>query len=206
MKYVHLFSGGLDSTTLLYELLRAPYYRSPKVECLSFDYGQTHRIELERAREIAEEVGVDIHRVELPRIYQRCALVGGRILPSGETDAAVVPNRNMVMLSIAVAYALEHGAAAVTWAANADDAELFPDCRREFWWAMNQAVRKCHTRRIDIHAPYIDLEVSKRGVVEKAREFCVPIDRTWSCYSPTQDLAPCGKCGACVVRNRALGE
>ena len=202
MKAIHLLSGGLDSTTLLWELLHGNYSNC-NVVCLSFDYGQKHRVELDRAKELAELAGVPCHRVELPKIYDNCALVGHKPIPSNlaPTDpaqvATIVPNRNMILISIASAYALEHGGTFVSWAANADDATIFPDCRPEYLKAMNIALGLCHTRRMEIHAPYVMAGRDKKWIANRAKELGVPIARTWSCYSP-QLNEPCNAC-ACLL-------
>lgn len=208
MKAIHLFSGGLDSTTLLWELLRGEYVQC-HVECLCFDYGQRHRIEIQRAKELAKLADVPLHIVELPRIYERCALVGYKSIPTGiePTDpaqsATIVPNRNMILIAIAAAYALEHGGTFVSWGANADDAAIFPDCRGEFLKAINEALRICDNRRMEVHAPYIMANRGKRWIANRAKELGVPINRTWSCYNP-QFNEPCHECGACKTREAAL--
>lgn len=199
MKFIHLFSGGLDSTTLLYHLLDGGH----KVECLTFDYGQTHRKEITVAKEFCRELKVPHHIVTMPLIFKDCALVGGK--PLGSAQSAIVPNRNMIFISIAAAYALEHGGTAVSWAANADDEDVFPDCRyQSFLKPLNEALRKCHTRRIEVHAPFLMEGVTKKGVVQRAIKLGVPIDRTWSCYRGGD--VPCGNCGACELRIEALSS
>ena len=200
-KFIHLFSGGLDSTTLLYDLLDQGY----NVECMTFDYGQTHRREINAAKGFCKDLDIKQHLVELPKIYSRCALVGGKRLGVGDSPTAIVPNRNMILISIAAAYGLEHGATAVSWAANVDDEKLFPDCRyQDYLKPLNTALRACHTRRIEVHAPYLMGQYSKAWIVGRARELGVPIEKTWSCYVGAPE--PCGECGACELRNAAILE
>lgn len=198
MKFIHLFSGGLDSTVLLYDLLD----QGAKVHCLLFDYGQRHRKELLFAGKTCEKLSVPFDCLELPRqLFLRSSITGGlQKVDELKGSATVVPNRNMVLIAMAASYALAHGATAVTWAANADDAEVYPDCRNDFYKVLNGALRICDTRRMEIHAPYIIR--TKRQVVEVGRRLGVPFEETWSCYAGGAE--PCGKCGACETRNAAL--
>jgi len=198
-KFFHLFSGGLDSTVLLYDLLD----QENSVFCLLFDYGQRHLTELRYAAATCEKLGVPYERILLPReMFGRSALTAGKVLTVDELNggATVVPNRNMVLISMAASYALSHVGTAVTWAANADDAAIYPDCRSEFLQHLNRALRICHTRRMEVHAPYIVR--TKRQIVEKGRELAVPFGETWSCYAGGKE--PCGECGSCKVRTEAM--
>ncbi len=195
-KFIHLFSGGLDSTVMLYDLLDQENH----VHCLLFHYGQKHAArELACAEATCKKLSVPFNIIDLPPIlFTRSRLTGEKGILKGA--ATVVPNRNMVLISMAASYALSNGGTAVTWAANADDAEIYPDCRMEFYKSLNSALRICDTRRMEIHAPY--LVKTKREVVEKGRALGVPFGETWSCYEGGAE--PCGICGACEVRNAAM--
>lgn len=197
-KFIHLFSGGLDSTVLLYDLLSQEH----KAECLLFLYGQRHAKELNFAIATCAKLDVPYHIIELPRVmFLRSALTGGiQKVDELKGTPVVVPNRNMVLISMAASFALCTGATAVSWAANQDDAEVFPDCRAEYLQHLNRALRICHTRRMEVHAPYIVR--TKRQVVEKGRELGVDFNTTWSCYAGGEE--PCGVCGACEARKAAL--
>jgi 7-cyano-7-deazaguanine synthase len=198
MKFIHLFSGGLDSTVLIYAMLD----QGAKVHCLLFNYGQRHAKELDFAQATCIKLDVPYEVLELPhQLFTRSSLTGGTLkVDELKGGATVVPNRNMVMLSMAASFALSTGATAVSWAANGDDAAIYPDCRYEFYKAVNGALRICDDRRMEIHAPYIGR--SKRQVVEIGRRLNVPFDETWSCYAGEDE--PCGVCGACEVRKAAL--
>lgn len=194
-KFIHLFSGGLDSTVLLYDLLS----QQDKVHALLFHYGQRHAKELDFAQATCVKLGVPYEVVSLPhQLFERSALTGDSGSLVGA--ATIVPNRNMVLISMAASYALSHGGTAVSWAANADDAAVYPDCRPDFLTHLNRSLRCCHTRRMEVHAPYI--VKTKRQVVARGRELGVPFDETWSCYAG--DAEPCEKCGACECRKAAL--
>jgi 7-cyano-7-deazaguanine synthase len=195
MKFIHLYSGGLDSTVLLYDLLS----QEAKVCCLLFNYGQRHLKELDCAENICGHLEVPYERLALaPKLFYRSTLTNR----SGELVGkdTIVPNRNMCMIAMAASYALGNGGTAVTWAANADDGEVYPDCRYDFFKAINEALRLCDNRRMEVHAPYI--QRSKRQIVEIGRKLGVPFESTWSCYAG--NTVPCGKCGACIQREAAL--
>lgn len=195
MKFIHLFSGGLDSTVLLYDLLS----QEAHVHCLLFNYGQKHLRELDCAENICGHLKVPYERLALaPKLFFRSTLTNRDGEMIGKDT--VVPNRNMCMIAMAASFALSNGGTAVTWAANADDGEVYPDCRYEFWKALNEALRISDIRRMEVHAPYI--QRTKRQIVEIGVKLGVPFESTWSCY--TEKSVPCGKCGACVQRAAAL--
>lgn len=196
-----LLSGGLDSTTLLAHLSAG----GMEVSCLSFDYGQTHRRELEAAAYFAGVYNAPHNIVRLPGIFSGSALTHDCEMPEGHyTDesmrATVVPNRNMVMLAIATSVAIQNGSAAVAYAAHADDRGVYPDCRPEFIAAMGEAMSLCDWAHPVLLAPFADW--SKAQIAAEARRLGVDIERTWSCYAGGE--VPCGKCGACSARAEAL--
>ena len=198
-KFIHLFSGGLDSTVMLYDLLD----QGNKVHCLLFDYGQRHSKELSFAASTCEKLSVPYDRIHLPSaLFVRSSLTAGKVQRVDELNGGVtvVPNRNMVLISMAASWALSHGGTAVSWAANADDAEHYPDCRGEYLTHLNRTLRICDSRRMEVHAPYIVR--TKRAVVEIGRRLKVPFEETWSCYAGGDE--PCGVCGACKVRAEAM--
>ena len=183
-----LFSGGLDSSTLLYKLIDEGH----DVECLAFNYGQKHRRELLAAKEIAATLGVSLHVVQLPHIWENLEVSG----------SDVIPNRNMVFLSIAAAYAINRGADSVAWGPNRDDWGVYPDCREDFAESMRDALSLCHNYPIGLMTPFIS--VTKTEVVKLAHSLEVPIGATWSCYEGGRK--PCRKCSACVTRAKAIQE
>ena len=193
MKSVVLLSGGLDSTLAL--------ALSSADVALSFDYGQTHRTELERATKIANHYGVWHDVVNIERLVFGGALTGFGEIPeqhAEEPDATEVPGRNLVMISAGVAYAKAVGYGAVVIGANRDDHNGYPDCRPEFIDALRDATHAGYG--IELHAPLI--RMTKRDIVVKARELNVPLDLTWSCYRGGAE--PCNRCGACQSRNEAM--
>lgn len=186
---VHLLSGGLDSTVLLYELK----HKEHDVHCLLFDYGQIHGVELRYARKHCEYLSVPYTVVELMKVknlFQRCAL-------TGTGDSNIVPNRNGVMLNIAAAFAMSSGVEAVTIACNLDDCSDFPDCTPAFITNLNIVLSLAGVP-VTAHTPYAQL--TKREIVMRAKEIGAPYTDTMSCYEGTD----CGHCDACMKRKAAI--
>lgn len=188
---VHLYSGGLDSTSLLYELHRQGH----SIHCLLCNYGQTHAKELTYAKRHCDRLGllwteVDLYRIK--NLFMRSALTDGK-------GGNIVPNRNAVLLHIAAAMAVSMGADTVTFAANKDDQASYPDCTHAFVDGVQETL-KAAKLNVQICAPYIGL--TKWQIVRRAREFGFPIDDTWSCYAGGAE--PCGQCDACNKREGAL--
>jgi 7-cyano-7-deazaguanine synthase len=206
---VAVVSGGLDSTTLAYWL----HERSVRLTLLSFDYGQRHRKELVFARATADRLGV---RHQLADLGTLGPLLAGSALtdnavevPDGHyTDhtmrATVVPNRNAIMLDVAVAIAVSLGADAVAYGAHAGDHAVYPDCRPEFLAAFRRlaavANAGCLPAGFQVLAPF--LGATKAAVVRLAADIGVPFAHTWSCYRGGEQH--CGTCGACTERREAF--
>lgn len=187
-KIVHLLSGGLDSTVLLYDLTQ----QGCQVHCLLFNYGQSHVSELQYARKHCELTKTPFTEIELYRTqfaFRKSMLTDGR-------GGNVVPNRNAVLLNIAVAIAIANDAEMVTYACNKDDREQFPDCRPEFLKALNETL-KATLISVEVCAPYGGL--TKRQIVQHARKNKWPYDDTMSCYGGND----CGMCDACRKRKAA---
>lgn len=205
MKTILIYSGGLDSTVLLFKLLREGH----EVRALGIDYGQRHRKELDAATRICKGAGVD---------YQIADLIGIRpfLAGSSQTDDAVVvphghyeeesmkltvvPNRNMIMLSVAVAYAISTKSHSVSYAAHGGDHAIYPDCREEFASALNTAALLADWHQVRIDRPFV--RESKASIVALGQRLCVPFAEAWSCYEG--GAVHCGKCGTCVERREAF--
>ena len=205
MKAVVLFSGGLDSTVLVYDLLN----EGADLKLLSIDYGQRHEKELKSSSEIAEYLELKHEILRLPMLNN---LLGGSaltdpsiLLPEGHyaedsMKATVVPNRNMILLSLAAGHAISLQFDTVAYAAHAGDHTIYPDCRPEFATAIDQALKLCDWNTISLYRPFIQL--SKQDLVRKGNELGVPFEKTWSCYAGNDKH--CGKCGTCVERKEAF--
>jgi 7-cyano-7-deazaguanine synthase len=203
---VVLLSGGLDSATTL-ALARHDGYAC---HCLSVDYGQRHRAELDAAKRVAAALGAAEHRV----IALDLTAFGGSALTDRAIDVPVggvsegipvtyVPARNTIFLSLALAYAEVRGAADIFFGANAVDYSGYPDCRPEFMRAF-EALANLATKaavegaKLVLHTPIIDL--SKAEIVRRGNALGVDYALTVSCYQATDDGRACGVCDSCRLR------
>lgn len=205
MKAVVLFSGGLDSTVLVYHLLD----QNVELKLLSIDYGQRHQKELSSSKNLAESLGLPHHILQLPMLGN---LLGGSALtdssislPEGHyaedsMKATVVPNRNMILLSLAAGHAISLQFDTVAYAAHAGDHTIYPDCRPEFADAMDHVLQLADWKQIDLHRPFV--KWNKADLVKRGNELGIPFEKTWSCYAGGSKH--CGKCGTCVERKEAF--
>ncbi len=213
-----LFSGGLDSTVLLYGVSDAE--GAENVAALSFNYGQRHfSPESACATKIAQNLKVVREVVDISGIAKllKSSLVNKNIeMPTAfESDkqfgnTIVVPSRNAIMLAIAHGWAYSIGAHRVWIGSHKGDYELFPDCRDAFFNSLNLTLRVGQedegAHKISLEHPFTQL--TKEDLVEKGTKLSVPFAETWSCYDPVIDkyrqYIHCGKCHACRDRHKAL--
>ncbi|MCA9752194.1 MAG: 7-cyano-7-deazaguanine synthase QueC [Gemmatimonadetes bacterium] len=210
---VVLLSGGLDSTTVLGIALAEGF----AAYALTFDYGQRHRLELERAAEIAAVLGAAEHRVvrvDLGR-FGGSALTDEIEVPKHRTDFSgipptYVPARNTVFLSLALAWAEVLDARDLFLGVNALDYSGYPDCRPEFVAAFERLANVATRAGVEgerpfrIHAPLMRL--GKADIVRKAAELGIDLANTLSCYDPSPRGEPCGACDACLLRAKGFAE
>lgn len=213
---VILLSGGLDSTTTLAVAKSQGY----EPHALSFDYGQRHRVELERAARVAAALGVARHAVVAVdlRAVGGSALTADVAVPKGRAveemgqgiPVTYVPARNTVFLSIALGYAETLGAFDIFIGANFLDFSGYPDCRPEYLRAF-EALANLATKaavegqgRYTIHAPL--LHMTKADIVRKATELGVELGMTMSCYDPDERGRACGACDSCQLRAKGFAE
>ena len=206
-KTVIMLSGGIDSTTLAY------YLKDKKhdLHALSFYYGQKHHKEILVAEEMAKILQIPFKLVDIRNV--------GKLLKSSLTSkkekvpeghyaekvmkSTVVPNRNMIMLSIAAGYAKSIKATTVAFAAHAGDHFIYPDCRPDFVTNMRLALASSFGYEKpfpELIAPFIALD--KVDIVRLGTMLKVPFGLTWSCYKGLEKH--CGKCGTCVERKEAF--
>ena len=202
---VLILSGGMDSFTLLHRALNQNY----EVDCLTFDYGQRHIKEIECARLSCHEnhlSSLQIKIANVESIFAASALTSDSIdMPHGSYQAesmqsTIVPNRNMLFISHAIAYAISKNINQVWYGAHAGDHFIYPDCRPEFLSAMNAVAQTCHTYPINVEAPFLNL--SKADIVKIGLDLGIDYSKTWTCYEG-RDLS-CGQCGSCNERLEAF--
>ena len=215
-KAIVLLSGGLDSATVLAIALNQGY--SPLT--LSFNYGQRHRVELDKARALSQKIGALEHKevkIDL-RQFGGSALTDEIDVPKGRTagemSAAIpvtyVPARNTVFLSFALAAAETAGAEDIFIGVNAIDYSGYPDCRPEYIQAFEDMANLATkagvegTSKFKIHTPLI--KMTKAEIIKKGLELGVDYSLTHSCYHPDDLGRPCGQCDSCLLRKKGFEE
>ena len=204
-KAVIIVSGGMDSVTLLHDIVKNKLHE--QVYGISFFYGQRHSKELDCAFKNCELLGVPWQEADLSVLKELApsALTREVEMPHGHYAAenmkqTVVPNRNMVLLSLATSYAIGIEAGTVYYGAHANDATIYPDCRPEFVKAMQKVLAICDWHKVELKAPY--LNVNKGFILRKGLALGVDYGLTWTCYEGKEKA--CGKCGSCVERLEAF--
>ena len=208
-----LFSGGIDSTTVLYWALD----RYDKIFALTFDYGQRNRIELDMASKIAQELGVPqkILQVDLQQIGGSSLTDTKLSLPQYESmeeiekgaSSTYVPFRNGIFLALAAARAEVDGIKEIVCGFNIIDSPNYPDTRNQFVQAMqeaiNQGTRAYFTHEpIKIITPFTNLKKSE--IIKEGLSLGADYSYSLSCYSGTE--IPCQKCSSCLLRQKAWEE
>lgn len=207
MKIVAIISGGMDSVTMLHRLKKDGH----RVIALSFDYGQRHIRELEMATINCQALGIP-HRVINMRFMRdmlsNSALTSREIeVPEGHYEdesmkLTVVPNRNMIMASIAIGVAVNEDGDAIAMGVHAGDHAIYPDCRPEFIEALSKVAEIANYKSIAVLTPYLNTD--KAGIVKDGLELNVDYSRTHTCYKGGNKA--CGKCGSCQERLEAFAK
>ena len=207
-----LLSGGLDSATVLAIAKNAGF----DCYCLSLDYGQRHRVELDAASRVAKALGASDHRVLKLSLNE----FGGSALTDASIDVPVdgvqggipvtyVPARNTVMLSIALAWAEVLGANDIFCGVNAVDYSGYPDCRPEFIEAFERLANLATKAGVEgaglrIHAPL--MKMGKADIVREGMRLGVDFSQTVSCYRADSRGQACGHCDACRLRAAGFAD
>lgn len=207
-KAVVVYSGGMDSYTVLNKAIS----NGDSVYALSFNYGQKHSKELIVAAQVCKELNIPHKVVDITTINE---LMAGSSLTSDSKEAipegdyanenmtsTVVPNRNMVLLSMAIAYAVSLEAGKIYYGAHSGDHDIYPDCRPEFVEAMNAVSLIANYQAVEIVAPF--LKSSKGDILAAGIEMELDYGKTWTCYNGREKA--CGKCGSCLERLESFAK
>ena len=203
MKGLLIYSGGLDSTTLLYE------YRDSIRLAVTFDYGSKHNArEIACAVEICKRLGIKHLVIPLGFIgqyFKSDLLMSGGAIPEGSyadenMKSTVVPFRNGIMLAVAAGLAESYELDTVLLANHSGDHAIYPDCRPEFIDAFAAAVKAGTYEGIQVVSPYCN--ITKRDIALRGKAIGLDYSLTYSCYKGGEKH--CGKCGTCVERKEAL--
>ena len=208
-----VLSGGLDSTVCM----GLAHREADEVIALTFDYGQRHRVELDRARDVAAHYGDEQLVVRLD-----ASQWGGSALTDPSVDVpdaheaasspdripvTYVPARNLIFLSVAMGVAEARHADALYLGINALDYSGYPDCRPEFVASFAATAALATKRGVEGHPVAILtplVELTKAGIVRLGLSVGAPLGLTWSCYRGGQ--RPCGTCDSCVLRAKGFAE
>lgn len=202
---VVLLSGGLDSTVLLAKLVA----EGRRVLAMGVNYGQRHSREIDSARAVAAHYGVPYRLADLRAVS---AFFGKNSLTDNSVPVyegaynetgmktTVVPARNLILVSLATAWAISEKCDSVAYAAHGGDHAIYPDCREEFAEKLDAVVRIADWHSVCLERPFVGM--SKAEIVALGAKLGVPFALTWSCYNGGE--THCGKCSTCVERAAAF--
>lgn len=206
-KFLALCSGGLDSCVMLYKL----HSEGALGGALFVNYAQRHLKELEFAKANCQKLGIELDIADISaisKLFGKSALTDLQTeVPSGEYEYSnmaltVVPNRNMIFISIAAARAISLSCSGLAYAAHSGDHAIYPDCREEFAKAMEGALKLCHYDPLYLERPFVNM--NKAEIVKLGADLGVDFSQTWSCYEGKS--VHCGKCSTCRERKEAFAS
>jgi 7-cyano-7-deazaguanine synthase len=202
-KCIVVLSGGPDSTVVAYWAKNQGY----EVYGLTFNYGQISITEVEHASTITEKLEIPIKIIDLSSLKKVftgvTSLVDNNIqMTSTFSQPIIVPFRNAIFLSIAVAYAISIDSKKIFYGAQGSDAAFYPDCRKEFYESFEQTARLGTNEELEIEAPFSN--IPKSEIIKLGTKLGVPFHLTWSCYLNMQKH--CGKCESCINRKNAFKQ
>jgi 7-cyano-7-deazaguanine synthase len=209
---VVVFSGGQDSTTCLIQALQ----QYDEVHCITFDYGQRHRAEIDIAQNLAQRLGAKAHKVLDSRLLNELAIssltrdnIPVPAFDSTQDDAlpsTFVPGRNILFLTLAAIYAYQVEAEALITGVCETDFSGYPDCRDVFVKALNNAVVLGIARDIRFETPLMWLNKAETwALADYYQQLELVRQETLSCYNGVQGDG-CGACAACHLRAKGLHQ
>ncbi|MBR3120145.1 MULTISPECIES: 7-cyano-7-deazaguanine synthase QueC [Oceanobacillus] len=207
-KAIVVFSGGQDSTTCLFWAME----QFREVETVTFDYGQRHKLEIECAKEIAEDVGVKHHILDMSLLHQLAPNALTRndieVADGDETELpnTFVPGRNLLFLSFAGVLAKQVGAKHLVTGVSETDFSGYPDCRDSFIKSLNVTLNLAIDEPFVIHTPLMWLDKEEVwGLSDELGVLNVIREKTLTCYNGVK-ADGCGACPACKLRNNGLEQ
>lgn len=210
-KAVIVFSGGQDSTTCLIHAL--PLY--DEIHCITFDYGQRHRAEIEVARQLSKKLGVTAHKILDTSLLNELAIssLTRDNIPLPPANSAIngvpntfVPGRNILFLTLASIYAYQVRAETVITGVCETDYSGYPDCRDEFIKLLNRAIESGMDYKLRIETPLMWLNKAETwALADHHNQLELINDHTLSCYNGIQGSG-CGDCDACNLRAKGLNK
>ena len=202
-KAVIVLSGGPDSATVAYWAKQQNYQIYP----ITFKYGQIAVKETQAAQKIAHTLDTSTKIIDLSALKDIFSTATSLVNPDIPLTAEfstpiIVPFRNAIFLSAAVAYAITVKAKKIFYGAQGSDEPFYPDCRRKFYEAFEKAAQLGTCEDITIQAPFSNL--TKAQLIKEGAKLGVPFELTWSCY--LDGNKHCGKCESCINRKKAFQE
>lgn len=214
MKAIILLSGGIDSSVMLAKALE----KGRDCFALSFDYGQRHRIELESAKKIAAYYKVPHQIIEIVNpSFISSALVNKETkvqknrtpqqIATAGIPSTYVPARNTIFLAYALSLAEHLQADEIHYGSNALDFVPYPDCRPDYFSAFQSVINLATKQSLEGAPPCLVtplIYMNKAEIIAEGQRLNVPLEDTFSCYSPLPSHTACGQCDACILRIMAF--
>lgn len=205
-KAVVIFSGGQDSTTCLFQAMHE--FGVENVEVVTFQYGQRHAIELEKAAWIAKDLGVKQTLIDtsvIKAITSNAMMEEREIKQEGNTPNTFVDGRNALFLLYTAIYAKGQGIQTIFTGVCETDFSGYPDCRDIFIKSMNVTLNLAMDYNFNIRTPLMSLTKKQTwALADKLGAFDYIRQHTHTCYLGVE--GGCHTCPSCVLREKGLNE